>query len=214
MKVNQTNNKTEILEAYNQKEKENSQLLEMLNKLSERLDYLEKQPTATVVNTTPTINSESRMLKIVSLFNGTLNLKTRADGMGKVITMLGMGQHRNVSAMELNDIVHNNYRFFEKGYVYIDDADFVKSIGFADIYLKLLDSDTMINLINMGAVPMANVFSSATKEQQENMVGLLATRLSKGEEVDLNKIYKLSELYGKDIVEISKDMKFLNLDTK
>jgi hypothetical protein len=214
MKVNQTNNKAEILDAYNKLETENSQLLSMLQKLSDRLDSLESQPTSPVAIATPTTSSENRMIKIVSLYNGTLNLATRADGMGKTLKFLGMGQDRHVNTAELHDIVHNNYRFFEKGYAYIDDADFVKSIGLLDVYATLLDGETMINLINMGIVPMSNMFSSATKEQQENIAGLIATKLSKGENVDLNKVYKLSEIYGKDIAEMAKDMKFLNLDTK
>lgn len=215
MNVNQTNKKEEILEAYKAETEKNKKLMDAMEKLLARVEKLENSTVATpTLTTTPSVNDANRIIKVISLFDGTLNLATRADGNGKVVKFTGFGQDRQLIASDLIDIVHNNWRFFEIGYAYIDDEDFAKSYGLSEVYANLLDKETIDKLLDLGAVPMLNMFKSAPKAQQEVIVSVIVSKLTKHQDLDLNKVYKISEVYGKDLVEMARDNQFLELDKK
>lgn len=216
MKVNQTNNKTEILDAYKEEVKKNEDLAKMMAELLERVKNLETTPKSVVetVSTTPTGLNNNRMIKVINMYDGKLNLKTRADGNGAIFTFIGFGQTRSIAYNDLVDIVQNNWSFFEKGYAYVDDEDFVKSNNLTDAYEKILDKDTLSSLLEIGVAPMLTMVEKMPKSQLEVLVGLIVNRLAKGENLDLNKVYKISAIYGRDILEMVKDVQFLELDKK
>lgn len=186
---------------------ENQTLKEMLSKLTERLDAMEKEreeaktvAVSQVVNTIDGENDEyaepdaNKQIKIMSMFYGSLNLSNNANrSAGRTLTFSKFGEVKSVLYHDLVDYVNNERRFAEEGYFYILDKAAVYHLGLTNEYTKLVDSDIVNHMMDYSVAELDSIASVMTDAQKESIANLFADKLYHGKELDLNKIAVISK---------------------
>ena len=186
---------------------ENQMLKDMLAKLTERLDAMEKeQEEAKAVATSQSIdviNNETdeyaepdanKQIKIMSMFYGSLNLSNNANrSAGRTLTFSKFGEIKSVLYHDLVDYVNNERRFAEEGYFYILDKAAVYHLGLTNEYTKLVDRDIVSHMMEYSVDELDGIASVMTDAQKESISNLFADKLYRGENLDLNKIAVISK---------------------
>lgn len=174
-------------------------------------------------NDTKTLNTQKsdefisiyKQIPIVSLYNGTLNLKTTsANTNGKVYTFHKFGEVRNIIYNDIVEIIAENFSFAQNGYFYIMDEDVVREAGLTDYYKSVLTQKAMESIMDNDKDTIVDLFNSTNLRQRESLVSILVNKMANGEEYDLNKIAVISDLYKKDISVMAKDFKFIMNESK
>lgn len=186
---------------------ENQMLKDMLAKLTERLDAMEKeQEEAKVVATSQSINAidnetdeyaepdANKQIKIMSMFYGSLNLSNNANrSAGRTLTFSKFGEIKSVLYHDLVDYVNNERKFAEEGYFYILDKAAVYHLGLTNEYTKLVDRDIVGHMMEYSVDELDGIASVMTDAQKESISNLFADKLYRGESLDLNKIAVISK---------------------
>ena len=186
---------------------ENQILKDMLAKLTERLDAMEKeQEEAKAVATSQSIdviNNETdeyaepdanKQIKIMSMFYGSLNLSNNANrSAGRTLTFSKFGEIKSVLYHDLVDYVNNERKFAEEGYFYILDKAAVYHLGLTNEYTKLVDRDIVSHMMEYSVDELDGIASVMTDAQKESISNLFADKLYRGENLDLNKIAVISK---------------------
>jgi hypothetical protein len=139
---------------------------------------------ATSAKTTAEVANDygSKYIKVVSLFDGVLNLNSGANGSGKLFTLNGVGKSWKILESELRDVVMNNRSFFEKGYCYIDDKNFVKEVDLDGVYDHILDAKGFLDIYNGDKSKVAiEMFNHASEEQKKNLIDIFVRKIIAGE---------------------------------
>ena len=71
----------------------------------------------------------------------------------------------------------------------------------------------MKTLMDKNILEIDEAFKHVSESQREQIVNILVSKMVNGEEEDLNKIASISKIYGRDIMEMVKDAKFLKETT-
>jgi len=148
-----------------------------------------------------------KFIKVMSLTDHTLTLSTEGVGKGKLYNFVEFGQVIPIIYEDLSNIIHHQPEFTKKGVYMIMDKNIVKLHGLEADYEKILNKDTILNILNLDKKEIANVFKGTTPTIQETIVSILIDKLMNDENVDLNKLQVISDLCGKDINSTVREMK-------
>lgn len=155
--------------------------------------------------------SPNKMIRILSLCRGSLNLSEDDAGNGKV-KFAKYGEIKTILYSSLINIVNHNRNFAEKGVFYILDKSAVYYLGLKDFYSKLVTNDILDNICNYEDIDINRILDTIEHSQIDTMVKNLIDRLYNGENLDLNKIQIISKKTGVDISSKVNEMKnFANL---
>lgn len=150
--------------------------------------------------------SPNKMVRILSLCRGSLNLSEDEAGNGKV-KFSKYGEIKTVLYSSLINIVNYNRSFAEKGVFYILDKAAVYYLGLKDCYSHLVTNDVLDNICSYDDVDIIKIIDSTEKTQIDTMIKNLTDRLYSMESLDLNKIQTISQKVGVDIMAKVNEMK-------
>lgn len=158
------------------------------------------------VESIPDEPSPNKMVRILSLCRGSLNLSEDEAGNGKV-KFSKYGEIKTVLYSSLINIVNYNRSFAEKGIFYILDKAAVYYLGLKDCYSHLVTNEVLDSICNYDDVDIIKIIDTTEKTQIDTMVKNLTDRLYSGENLDLNKIQIIGQKVGVDIMAKVNEMK-------
>lgn len=132
-------------------------------------------------------------ISITSITTGGVNLKTAIDGTARHFRLEKLGQTIPIIYEHLINCINTDRWLFEDGLVYINNAKVVKEQYLEDFYQKFLTPDKIENILNFDIETIKNMVSGTTTAIQETIASLVATKINKGETIDMNKV----EVIGK-----------------
>lgn len=145
----------------------------------------------------PTTKVSKRKIKFVNLSVGSTVLKGtriwRVDNQFDVIDFY---------EDEAKAIVNNSRNLVYKGYVYIDDAEFVEENQLAEVYRRLISVEDMRNLFDKDARTVIELYKNAEKGQKDAIEQMIVDRKLNGQEVDANIAVQIGKLCGRDLLNI------------
>lgn len=147
-------------------------------------------------------------IEVISLSPGIVNATTAGgDNNGRVYTFREFGASMKIPYNDLVNIVQNHYKFFERGYLYVNDARFTKINGLEQITKNVLNKEQIEKLVHGGSSEDLDLFAHATGVQKEHIVGMLIDDINDGKNVDMNRIYAISNFVGYDIGDRARQVK-------
>lgn len=195
---NAENQVDKIIENNNSEEldilkKENAELKSQLQKVLEKLSIMEEPVTVerddieNIAENYKEINP-LKPIKVVSLSDGGVSLRTNASGSGKVFRFDKFGHSISITYSDLQDIIATDRSFIEDGSVYICDADVVKNNYLDECYNKFLTLDTINNILSFHTNDIIDMISNTTESIQETIISIIVKKINNNEYVDMNKV--------------------------
>lgn len=149
----------------------------------------------------------NRVVKVMSLFSGGLNLKTSDTNNAQVVRFEFVGQTLPIIYQDLIKMIGNQRQFFEEGYCMILDKDVVKAHYLEKFYKKFIDGKVINNILEYEPDKIREIFSNVTGVIQQSIVDVVISKILNNEYVDKNKVSVLSEVYGRDIFELANKLR-------
>lgn len=138
--------------------------------------------------------SPMKPIKVISLFNGGVNLSTGGDtSSAKYFRFDKFGATKVLTYQDLQDVITNNRSFIEDGYVYICDKNVVRNNYLEDFYKRFLTVDVINNILTFSDDKIREMVSNTTVAIQETIISILVDRINRGEYVNRNKVAIVGE---------------------
>lgn len=143
------------------------------------------------------------MIDVISLSPNIVNANVSASYKqpGRNYRFDKFGKMLQIPYSDLMQIVQNHTALFEKGYLYINDARFVKAAGLQGAVENMLTKEQIQQIVYSDSPDYMELFAKATTEQRKNIAGILIDEINAGKEFDMNKLDKISKFIGYDILE-------------
>lgn len=149
----------------------------------------------------PQYNNADRDVVFISLCNHILNLSTEPNGGGDVYTFYEFGEEQPIPYSDARKIIRNNKNFIKGGKCYIADDEIITTEHLSSEYKKILDKDTILELLSFDKNKFFNIFDAMTDMQKEIFRDILVDRLSKDKNsVDMNIVQYVNEFFNTDIL--------------
>jgi len=148
-----------------------------------------------------------KFIKVMSLCYGKLALSTEGRGQGSVYHFTEFGEIQPIIYEDLSKIIHNQKRFAENGKFYIMDKNVQKLHGLTNSYTKFLNKETIETIFDMDKDKMIDLFKSTTKVIQHTIVSMIHKRIKNGEELDLNRLKIIGDIYGENLLQAVENQK-------
>lgn len=138
-------------------------------------------------------------IEFESLSLSPLYLSTEGNGKGELYTFDNFGDTNSIPLVDAKNIVRQNKAFIQNGLVYIKDEDFVNSENLKKYYDNIIDVAEMNNLLLCKRATFSERFSKLSKFQQETVCGLISSRLKDKKNVDIDVLFYINQLLGRDL---------------
>lgn len=184
------------LEVQIQPEVDVKALMEQIAALQKKITEMETPAVATLEQT------KDKMIKFINLTIGSVMLKGSAK---RPYEIEGRYNSRKFTDTEAKIIVSNMGNYLREGFVYIDDAEFVREVGLADAYIDMLNPEELKALLNKNPDAIISAYELALDGQKKIILDMIIEKKVKGEPVDANVLVKIGELSGKDLVHIEEE---------
>lgn len=203
-------------------EKENNELKQNLITLQEQMQTLmEQMQSFSVDKQAVSTNAETDILRkkvdVVCLLDCRATLSTGLHGSGVVYQFNGYGSTRKIRFGDLERIVNVTKQvafdvgveksFFENGSFYIADADVVEELGLGEAYETILDKSKIDSMVQLKDEFAVNIFKGANKNVKDTVASMIIDKYNSGINYDRNLLKEISDIYGKDIIEIANNKK-------
>lgn len=200
------NNKTVVEES--DIEKENKELKNRLEKMEKMIQSLTlNQITKNDIEDELPEIPMNKTVKVMSLFDGGLNLKTSNDEGGQVFRFTFVGDTFPIIYSDLVKVIANQRSFFKDGYCMILDKNVVKAHYLEDDYKKFVDGKVINSILEYDISKIKDIFANVTSVIQQSIIDIIVKKINTNEYVDKNKVAVISELYGTDIFEFANRIK-------
>lgn len=127
-------------------------------------------------------------IKVISLSDGGVNLKTTNDGNAKVFRFDKFGHVATITYADLQDCIATCRPFIEDGTVYICDKDVVRNNYLDEYYKHFLTVDTINNILSFPQNKIVDMVKNTTPTIQDTLIDLMVRKINNNENVDMNKI--------------------------
>lgn len=127
-------------------------------------------------------------IKVISLSDGGVNLKTTNDGNAKVFRFDKFGHVATITYADLQDCIATCRPFIEDGTVYICDKDVVRNNYLDEYYKHFLTVDTINNILSFPQNKIVDMVKNTTPTIQDTLIDLMVKKINNNENVDMNKI--------------------------
>lgn len=144
-------------------------------------------------------STKEKMITFINLTPGSVMLRGSAT---RPYEIEGRYNSRTFTEMESKVIVSQMGGYLRDGYVYIDDADFVKEVGLSDAYRNIMTPDALKGLMSKTPEAIISAYDLALDGQKKIILDMIIEKKSKGENIDANILVELGKLSGKDLVGI------------
>lgn len=179
--------------------KENEELQSQIKIILEKLNAKESNAEASVTINNPDIENITRndfykdisplkLIKVISLSDGGVSLRTKPGGDGKVFRFDKFGHSIPITYSDLQDIIATDRSFIEDGCVYICDEDVVKNNYLEDIYSKFITIDNINNIFSFSTEQIIDMVKNTTETIQESIISIIIKKINNNEYVDMNKV--------------------------
>lgn len=177
--------------------KENAELKSQLQSILEKLSLLEIKNEENIAEAVSeeTVDVDNykeinplKPIKVVSLTDGGVSLRTNATGSGKTFRFDKFGHSISITYSDLQDVIATDRTFIEDGSVYICDADVVRNNYLDDCYSKFLTVEKITNILSFGKSDIIDMVSNTTETIQETIISLIVKKINNNEYVDMNKV--------------------------
>lgn len=169
---------------------------ELMAQIAELKNQISKSNT--VVETKEETAPEEKMIRFISLARGSVLLKGTAN---RPYEIEGRFAERMFSESEARVIVNLMGSYMREGFVYIDDAKFVKSVGLADAYKNILTPEVLKNLFNQNPNTVISAYENATEGQRQLIIDMVYEKKNNGEVIDANILMQLGKMSGIDLLD-------------
>ena len=183
------------------KDKQNADVQALLKQLEAMQKELAEMKEQTV-QTSPVAelsSTKEKMITFINLTPGSVMLRGSAT---RPYEIEGRYNSRTFTEMESKVIVSQMGGYLRDGYVYIDDADFVKEVGLSDAYRNIMTPDALKGLMSKTPEAIISAYDLALDGQKKIILDMIIEKKSKGENIDANILVELGKLSGKDLVGI------------
>jgi len=152
-----------------------------------------------------------RYVRVISLCPHILNLSTSKNrNNSKPFRFTHMGQEKRIMYQDLVGIMETNPSFVESGFLYIMNKDVVRRHGLDDAYAEILTKKEILQVMTDDVDSALGIFNSANERQQHSIAEMLETAMAKGEHVDMNLVYRITQITGIDIAGRAENTKNYN----
>lgn len=143
------------------------------------------------------------LIEVISLTPNIVNASIPSDlrHPGRNYRFEKFGKVMQIPFSDLNAIVQSHSKLFEKGYLYINDARFVKAAGLQSAMENVLTKEQILKIVYGDEPDYMDLFKKATTEQRRHIADILIDEINNGKEFDMNKLNKISKFIGYDIKE-------------
>ena len=171
--------------------KENAELKSQLQSILEKLSLLETKNEENIAEaeSEETVDVDNykeinplKPIKVVSLTDGGVSLRTNSSGSGKTFRFDKFGHSISITYSDLQDVIATD------GSVYICDADVVRNNYLDDCYSKFLTVEKITNILSFGKSDIIDMVSNTTETIQETIISLIVKKINNNEYVDMNKV--------------------------
>lgn len=170
--------------------------------LMEQIAALQKKVAEMETSPTIALEPKDKMIKFINLTIGSVMLKGSAK---RPYEIEGRYNSRKFTDTEAKIIVSNMGNYLREGFVYIDDAEFVREVGLVDAYMDMLSPDELKALLNKNPDAIVSAYELALDGQKKIILDMIIEKKAKGEPVDANVLVRIGELSGKDLVHIEEE---------
>lgn len=171
------------------------------NRLLETLTELIKKQGEDGANANAKI-APSEFIEVISLSPAITNVNTgMGDRNGRNYRFVGFGVSMEIPYSDLVAIVQNHRGAFDRGFLYINDARFVKSQGLSLAMKKILTKEQMEEIIYSKDLKTLDLLGKASSDQRSHIADILVDMINAGKDVDMNKVKRVSEFVGYQIDE-------------
>lgn len=174
--------------------KENDELKAQLHMVLDKLSSIEEKSVVTVSESVEETTDNYKEInplkpiKVVSLSDGGVSLRTNASGSGKTFRFDKFGHSISITYSDLQDVIATDRTFIEEGTVYICDADVVRNNYLDDCYSKFLSVDKITNILSFSKNDIVDMVSNTTESIQETIISIIVKKINNNEYVDMNKV--------------------------
>ena len=173
-------------------------LLKQLEAMQKELAEMKEQ-TSQASPVVELSSAKEKMITFINLTPGSVMLRGSAT---RPYEIEGRYNSRTFTEMESKVIVSQMGGYLRDGYVYIDDADFVKEVGLGDAYRSIMTPDALKGLMSKTPEAIISAYDLALDGQKKIILDMIIEKKSKGENIDANILVELGKLSGKDLVGI------------
>lgn len=177
-----------------------SNLLKEIKALQEKINSLEKEKEVQEVKEEDF--SKEKMINFISLSKGSVLLKGTAS---RPYEIEGQYSTRAFTETEAKAIVTLMGSYMREGYVYIDDAKFVKEAGLGEAYRNILTPEKLRGLFDNDVNSVINIYQNASEGQKKIIIDLVSEKKANNENIDANILIGLSKLSGIDLLETEEE---------
>lgn len=171
-----------------------------------------KDRLANLETTKETVTQEediamNKLIKVVSLYTGVLNLKTSNQSDATVFTFNFFGYEQPIFYSDLIRCVNNQRRFFVDGFCMIQDEKFIRLHYLEKAYKSLLTKDEILNFIEMDKEFIESKYLIIPQQQKITVLEMVASKINTNEYIDKNKIDILANISKVDLNELAEKLK-------
>lgn len=196
-----TKSSTDIVDTTEAKVSKDKQNVDV-QALLKQLEAMQKELAEMKEQTSPIAelsSTKEKMITFINLTPGSVMLRGSAT---RPYEIEGRYNSRTFTEMESKVIVSQMGGYLRDGYVYIDDADFVKEVGLSDAYRNIMTPDALKGLMSKTPEAIISAYDLALDGQKKIILDMIIEKKSKGENIDANILVELGKLSGKDLVGI------------
>lgn len=188
-------------------EKENAKLKAKLEEMMKFIENMEsnKAENSDVNVTLENTSLEMRtLLNITSLSTGGINLKTSINDNGRTFRLERLGQTIPITYEDLVNCINCDRWIFEDGLVYINNEQAVRENYLEENYKNFLTIDKITHILDFDKETINNMIANTTKEIQNTICVLIADKINKNEDIDMNKVSIIEKVCDTDVRELAK----------
>lgn len=195
----------EILALKQQNESMQEQMLQM-KQMMEMLMKQQSAPQVSVLNSNePKEISMNSYIKVMSLYKGGMTLFVSPNG--KSYRFSEFGEIVPILYSDLTGILSTHPTFARKGYFFILDTEVVKQSALEKYYTRILDKDSIENILEKDDSEIKEIFNLVTPYMQNLILEIISEKMVNGEYVNRDKLHLIKEITGKDIEQTAKALK-------
>lgn len=195
----------------------NQELLAKFEELSKKvaekdqeIDKLKKMVNSTDASSYTSKNGATKYIKVISMWNGLLNLSTQPYGAGTVYTWAKFGYDQMIPDNVLIELINISRERAIEGYFYIADPEMVSALGLQEHYKHIISFEDMKYILKgTDGKRVISLFEKASPVQRATLVELIINNkwdneldgiVSKASvDADQTVYSKLEEIYRKDL---------------
>jgi hypothetical protein len=168
--------------------------------LTEQVKIKEENPDMDII-------PMNKIVKVQSLYNGELTLKTADNSASSIFKFNFYGDTKPIFYSDLVKCISFQNRFFIDGFVYILDKEVIDAHYLTDYYKHLLSKDEIDKFLDLNEDEIKSTYKDLPVQQKIAVLERVAIKLNNDNSTDRNKIDIVSQISQFNINELAQKLK-------